>query len=70
MYLISYVSKNWRSCLKLNHVAKPQVLEDISRNGHRHDFCFTYLTQCHVELLEKRIVWSCEIITRVDSESI
>lgn len=70
MYLISYISKNWRSCLKLIHVAKTQVLGDISRNGHRHDFCLMYLTQCHVELLEKRIVWSCEIITRVDPENI
>lgn len=70
MYLIHCISKNWRSCLKLNHVAKTQVLGDISRNGHRHDFCFTYLTQSHVELLEKRVTRSCEIITRVDSENI
>lgn len=34
---------------------------DASKNGHWHGFRFIYLTLCHVQLLEKRIVSPCEI---------
>lgn len=58
-------------CPKIKLLGKnTEILGDASKNGRWPDFCFIYLTLCHVQLLERRIVWPCEINTGVDSERI